>query len=259
MRPLTKEYTGEAEPEVYSVTAAAGKNAVILDVPSGADADYARYTMTITTAGGETVTYDGRLDDSYAKPYNPGIYGGRLAVPLAKDWYKMIYTIDGGEAQTVVRYNNNMPTVASDASGIYAVTLEDYRGNVSETVVFSVKDGAIEEFDKTELLAAIAEAEKVDTSLYTEESAAALTAALADAKTVADTFYAMPDDIQAACDALNATIKGLELLPEEPGTSEEPGNNAQTGDMSMPLAAVTLLLAAGCAVVVLNNKKRERI
>lgn len=287
---VTKEYTGEAEPEVYSVTAAAGKNAVILDVPSGADADYARYTMTITTAGGETVTYDGRLDDSYAKPYNPGIYGGRLAVPLAKDWYKMIYTIDGGEAQTVVRYNNQMPTVAADASGIYAVTLEDYRGNVSETVVFSVKDGAIEEFDKTELLALIAEAEKVDTSLYTEETVAVFTAALAEAQTVADTFYAMPEDIQAAYDALDAAMKGLELLPEEPESSEgsdtsedsessedsnssqepgqsegstsseEPGDNAQTGHSFFPAAvALVVLLAAGCGLVVVKKQKQETL
>ena len=287
---VTKEYTGEAEPEVYSVTAAAGKNAVILDVPSGADADHARYTMTITTAGGETVTYDGRLDDSYAKPYNPGIYGGRLAVPLAKDWYKMIYTIDGGEAQTVVRYSNNMPTVASDASGIYAVTLEDYRGNVSETVVFSVKDGAIEEFDKTELLALIAEAEKVDTSLYTEETVAVFTAALAEAQTVADTFYAMPEDIQAAYDALDAAMKGLELLPEEPESSEgsdtsedsessedsnssqepgqsegstsseEPGDNAQTGHSFFPAAvALVVLLAAGCGLVVVKKQKQETL
>lgn len=287
---VAKEYTGEAEPEVYSVTAAAGKNAAVLDVPSGADADYARYTMTITTAGGETVTYDGRLDDSYAKPYNPGIYGGRLAVPLAKDWYKMIYTIDGGEAQTVVRYNNQMPTVAADASGIYAVTLEDYRGNVSETVVFSVKDGAIEEFDKTELLALIAEAEKVDTSLYTEETVAVFTAALAEAQTVADTFYAMPEDIQAAYDALDAAMKGLELLPEEPessegsGTSEdsessedsnssqepgqsegstsseEPGDNAQTGHSFFPAAvALVVLLAAGCGLVVVKKQKQETL
>lgn len=287
---VTKEYTGEAEPEVYSVTAAAGKNAAVLDVPSGADADYARYTMTITTAGGETVTYDGRLDDSYAKPYNPGIYGGRLAVPLAKDWYKMIYTIDGGEAQTVVRYNNQMPTVAADASGIYAVTLEDYRGNVSETVVFSVKDGAIEEFDKTELLALIAEAEKVDTSLYTEETVAVFTAALAEAQTVADTFYAMPEDIQAAYDALDAAMKGLELLPEEPESSEgsdtsedsessedsnssqepgqsegstsseEPGDNAQTGHSFFPAAvALVVLLAAGCGLVVVKKQKQETL
>ena len=287
---VAKEYTGEAEPEVYSVTAAAGKNAAVLDVPSGADADYARYTMTITTAGGETVTYDGRLDDSYAKPYNPGIYGGRLAVPLAKDWYKMIYTIDGGEAQTVVRYNNQMPTVAADASGIYAVTLEDYRGNVSETVVFSVKDGAIEEFDKTELLALIAEAEKVDTSLYTEETVAVFTAALAEAQTVADTFYAMPEDIQAAYDALDAAMKGLELLPEEPESSEgsdtsedsessedsnssqepgqsegstsseEPGDNAQTGHSFFPAAvALVVLLAAGCGLVVVKKQKQETL
>lgn len=287
---VAKEYTGEAESEVYSVTAAAGKNAAVLDVPSGADADYARYTMTITTAGGETVTYDGRLDDSYAKPYNPGIYGGRLAVPLAKDWYKMIYTIDGGEAQTVVRYNNQMPTVAADASGIYAVTLEDYRGNVSETVVFSVKDGAIEEFDKTELLALIAEAEKVDTSLYTEETVAVFTAALAEAQTVADTFYAMPEDIQAAYDALDAAMKGLELLPEEPESSEgsdtsedsessedsnssqepgqsegstsseEPGDNAQTGHSFFPAAvALVVLLAAGCGLVVVKKQKQETL
>ena len=183
-----------------------------------------------------------------------------------------------------------MPTVAADASGIYAVTLEDYRGNVSETVVFSVKDGAIEEFDKTELLALIAEAEKVDTSLYTEETVAVFTAALAEAQTVADTFYAMPEDIQAAYDALDAAMKGLELLPEEPESSEgsdtsedsessedsnssqepgqsegstsseEPGDNAQTGHSFFPAAvALVVLLAAGCGLVVVKKQKQETL
>lgn len=291
---VTKEYTGEAEPEVYSVTAAAGKNAVVLEVPSGADADYARYTMTITTSGGETVTYDGRLDDSYAKPYEPGIYGGRLAVPLAKDWYKMTYTVDGGEAQTVVRYSDNMPVVTEDTSGIYAVTLEDYRGNVSETVMFSVKNGAIEEFDKTELLALIAEAEKVDTSLYTEKSVAAFTAALANAKEVAATSYAMTDKIDEAVTNLKAAMENLELLPQEPepsekpdstekpsptekpdssekpdasvkpsptekpSASEEPNNNVETGYNMLPaVVALATLLAAGCGLVIVKKRKQD--
>ena len=43
---------------------ASGNNGCTVEVHTGADADYARYTMTITTTSGAVTTYVGRMDDS---------------------------------------------------------------------------------------------------------------------------------------------------------------------------------------------------
>ena len=40
---------------------ASGNNGCTVEVPTGAEDDYARYTMTITTKDGAVTTYDGRM------------------------------------------------------------------------------------------------------------------------------------------------------------------------------------------------------
>ena len=130
---VTKEYSTDDR-----TWTASGNNGCTVEVPTGAEADYARYTMTITTPSGVVTTYDGRMDDSYCKPYTGKVSAnGTLEVPLAKDWYQMVYkTVTNGvesAEKTITRYNSNMPNV-SGADAVM-VKLIDYRGNESEWTV----------------------------------------------------------------------------------------------------------------------------
>ena len=118
---------------------ASGENGCTVEVPTGAEADFARYTMTITTKDGAVTTYDGRMDDSYSRPYSGkvSVSTGRMEVPLSKDWYQMVYTTVTGEEEssekTVTRYSDQMPTISANVDTI-KVKLIDYRGNESELV-----------------------------------------------------------------------------------------------------------------------------
>lgn len=133
---VTTEYEEEAR-----TWTASGENGCTVVVPTGAEADGARYTMTITTPSGASITYDGQLDDSYCAPYEGKISGGCLTFPQVKDWYKMVYSTvtDGKESPetTAMRYttikNDKMPEIDKGAD-IIKVTLIDYYGNQSETV-----------------------------------------------------------------------------------------------------------------------------
>ena len=130
---VTKEYSTDDR-----TWTASGNNGCTLEVPTGADADYARYTMTITTPDGAVTTYDGRMDDSYAKPYTGKVASNRtLEVPLAKDWYQMVYkTVTNGvesEESTITRYRANMPSIPGSVDSVM-IKLIDYRGNKSEWV-----------------------------------------------------------------------------------------------------------------------------
>ena len=133
---VTTEYEKEAR-----VWTASGENGCTVDVASGAEADGARYTMTITTPEGAAVTYDGQLDDSYCAPFDGKISGGYIDFPKVKDWWKMTYSTvtDGVESEetTATRFitidQDKMPSIPKDADTV-KITLSDYRGNVSETV-----------------------------------------------------------------------------------------------------------------------------
>lgn len=119
-----------------TIWSAEGEQSAIVEVPKGADADGARYNMLITTADGTATAYDGRMDDSYCKPYTGSVKNGALTAPLPKDWYKLTYktiTPDGPSTETTItRYESEMPNVAG-ADDI-TVVLEDYKGNRSEEV-----------------------------------------------------------------------------------------------------------------------------
>ena len=133
---VTTEYEKEAR-----VWTASGENGCTVNVASGAEADGARYTMTITTPEGAAVTYDGQLDDSYCAPFDGKISGGYIDFPHVKDWWKMTYSTvtDGEESEetTATRFitisGDKMPSIPKDADTV-KITLSDYRGNVSETV-----------------------------------------------------------------------------------------------------------------------------
>ena len=74
--------------------------------------------------------------------------------------------------------------------------------------------------DKTALEKAITDAEAVDTSKYTDDSVAAMTKALSDAKTVNGNADATQADVDAAAQALNDAVKALKEKPAGVDKSE---------------------------------------
>lgn len=121
--------------------AASGDGSATVIVPTGKDADGARYTMAITKYG-VTTTYDGRMNDCYSVPYTGGIPNLMFQNPLSKDWWKLHYwvtTTDGAEQAEKV-YTRGSGGDWADFSLLPSntdkvkVVLEDYSGNMSEPV-----------------------------------------------------------------------------------------------------------------------------
>ena len=200
---VTKEYSTDDR-----TWTASGDNGCTVEVPTGADADYARYTMTITTPSGAVTTYDGRMDDSYAKPYTGKVASNyTLEVPLAKDWYQMVYkTVEDGvesEEVTITRYSNNMPSISESVDTVL-VKLIDYRKNESTwaTVPNLVRG------DRAQLTQLIEQAESMlpNADQYVEEYWPMLLSALDAAKVVMDSNGASQEEIDEASQSLLTAI-----------------------------------------------------
>ena len=200
---MTKEYSTDDR-----TWTASGDNGCTVEVPTGADADYARYTMTITTPSGAVTTYDGRMDDSYAKPYTGKVASNyTLEVPLAKDWYQMVYkTVEDGvesEEVTITRYSNNMPSISESVDTVL-VKLIDYRKNESTwaTVPNLVRG------DRAQLTQLIEQAESMlpNADQYVEEYWPMLLSALDAAKVVMDSNGASQEEIDEASQSLLTAI-----------------------------------------------------
>ena len=83
-------------------------------------------------------------------------------------------------------------------------------------------EGLVEKADTAALEAAVAEAEALDGSKYTEDSYAAVTAALEAAKAVLSNENATQEEVDGALAALNAAVEGL-VEAEEPPTVDKSG------------------------------------
>ena len=110
----------------------------------------------------------------------------------------------------------------------------------------------------------INQASGLDLSVYTEDSAAALNAALADAQTVAANENATQAEIDVAANTLQAALNGLVFVDGTTGTDNgSNGATAPAGDGSKPtktgdagaagLAALAVLSAG--ALIVLKKRK----
>ena len=208
---------------------ASGNNGCTVEVPTGADADYARYTMTITTPSGAVTTYDGRMDDSYAKPYTGKVASNyTLEVPLAKDWYQMVYkTVEDGvesEEVTITRYSNNMPSISESVDTVL-VKLIDYRKNESTwaTVPNLVRG------DRAQLTQLIEQAESMlpNADQYVEEYWPMLLSALDAAKAVMESNGASQEEIDEASQALLTAILNQRYKADK-SELEEQINRAET-------------------------------
>ena len=130
--------------------------------------------------------------------------------------------------------------------------------------------------NRTALDEAIAEAEKIDLSKYTEETADVVTKALTSAKDLSLT--ATQEEMDAAAKALDDAVAALKVVSEnKPGEdTNKPGDNTnnsgnntskpgedtdapQTGDTSNILSWVILMIAAGAGLTgtVVYGKKRK--
>ena len=221
---VTKEYSTDDR-----TWTASGDNGCTVEVPTGADADYARYTMTITTPSGAVTTYDGRMDDSYAKPYTGKVASNyTLEVPLAKDWYQMVYkTVEDGvesEEVTITRYSNNMPSISESVDTVL-VKLIDYRKNESTwaTVPNLVRG------DRAQLTQLIEQAESMlpNADQYVEEYWPMLLSALDAAKVVMDSNGASQEEIDEASQALLTAILNQRYKADK-SELEEQINRAET-------------------------------
>lgn len=143
---VTEKYTGEKNPAKYTAEAQEGQNSCVVEIPVQ-EKDYGYYTMKITSENGETITHDGRLADTFCSAYTPALDAGidskRLAVPAAKDWYRMLVATSDGKEEIITRYSDEMPEITSSTNAVYTVVLQDYSGNSSEPVVFTVENGEI--------------------------------------------------------------------------------------------------------------------
>lgn len=133
-------------------------------------------------------------------------------------------------------------TVTAESDGIYAGTAAVEVAGATATLTVTA--------DKSELEAAIEEAEALDKKQYTEKSFAAVEDALAKAKAVVADVDATQAEVDAAAKALNDAIAKLE---------KKTGGNVQTGDSSMVglLAVLAAASAAGVGVVLTVNKRRN--
>ena len=110
----------------------------------------------------------------------------------------------------------------------------------------------------------INQASGLDLSVYTEDSAAALNAALADAQTVAANENATQAEIDVAANTLQAALNGLVLVNgdndnTQGGTETTPVGDGstptKTGDAGAAGLAALAVISAG-AVIVLKKKER---
>lgn len=90
--------------------------------------------------------------------------------------------------------------------------------------------GGQEQVDRSELAAAVEEAEGIDRAKYTEESLAELDAALAQARNVLNATAPTQGAVDGATQALDAALAGLILRDSDDGTGDGDGDDDGSGD-----------------------------
>ena len=126
--------------------------------------------------------------------------------------------------------------------------------------------------DRTALDEAIANAEKLDLSQYTAESAQVVRDVLAAAKELSLT--ATQEEMDQAAAAIDSAIKALKKaetpgnpetpgdpgVPSDPEAPSAPGETPQTGDSSSALPFMLLVISGGCliAAIVLRKCKAQK-
>ena len=107
--------------------------------------------------------------------------------------------------------------------------------------------------DVTALKAAIAEAEKLDAALYTEETYTAVQTALAEARQVLANTDATQEEVDAAAQALNDAIDALQLS----NPNVDSGDQSRIGFWGVVMMISLLALIAAVIVLVRSGKGKQ--
>lgn len=127
--------------------------------------------------------------------------------------------------------------------------------------LLAAKNGLVEKVDsdKTKLEELVEQADKINLSFYTKESADKLTAALTKAKAVILDEGATQEIVDQAVIDLQNAINDLVKLTEsaKPGDTTKPGGNVNTGDNLNMGIAVLLMIVCGGAMMLIKRKKEQ--
>lgn len=153
------------------------------------------------------------------------LFDAMEALELLADKTQLYELIEEAEAIDLSKYTQETADKLTEALTSARAAAED--PNVGQTEVDEIcsalkeaMDGLTALGDKTELNRLIEEAEAIDLSRYTEETAAKLKEALAAAKETAQNPNALQEEVDEACNALQKAMEGLVARPEEPGPEE---------------------------------------
>ena len=218
------------------------------------------------------------LAQDYASQEDLNAAAVRLLKVMAKvDWKQGDKTILEVAVDVALSINENLDQYEEagkqefiDALANAQALLES--GNAWQDEIDAATDALIEAMsnlrmkpNKDILNDMIDQASGLDLSVYTEDSAAALNAALTNAQAVAADENATQDEVDAAADTLQAALNGLVFVDGTTGTANG-GNGATTpvGDGSAPtktgdadIAGLAALALASAAAVVLMKKKGQ--
>ena len=114
--------------------------------------------------------------------------------------------------------------------------------------------------DKSKLEDLINEAEKIDIDKYTDETAEAFTAALANAKSVFENKNTSDAEVEAAEKMLRAAIDGLQekkVDSQKPNAGQEENDKTPTTGDTTGVSVVVWMITALVIVIVINAKKKK--
>ena len=194
-------------------------------------------TMTVKGIHGGAVNYAGTVTHEFEITGEPVLEGISVTSAPTKATYEVGDKLDPSGLVLTLAWSLGEPTtVAYTADNAADFTFEpatfDEAGSVDvavtyqgKTAVFTVtvteaEDPGPAPVDKAALNEAIAEAEAADTTGKTDESVAALQAAIEAAKGVAADEEATEQEVADAIDALEAAVAGLEDEVVEPEPTE---------------------------------------
>ena len=215
---------------------------------------------------------EGCTDDLTYSVESNGIYGPEGAFDVASDIFTAVYN---APANTEALETAIAAARALDASAYSADSYADVEAALEQAVaVLANADATQEEVDAaakalndamaglrpagsadaTALKAAIAEAEKLNKDLYTQDSWAAMQAALAAAKQVLANLDATQEEVDAAAATLNQAIDDLVLTTPNVGS----GDNSHIG-LWMTLLVLSMAAVIAVTVAMIRSGKGKQV
>ena len=145
---------------------------------------------------------------------------------MADPYVEVAFDANGSDDTLYVATSAWKSVIGSSTDALATASLADFKSTTSFIITTNNKSGSFGKItsvrfydaandapiDYTALDAAIADGEAVDTTKYTEDSAKALTDAIASAKAVKENAAATQDDVDAAAKAIEDAVSALEIV-----------------------------------------------